>query len=113
VIAAAPIADFGAIIVPSLFFSGNGSSSTRLRRTVDPELVVQLPATAETTSAADDRFHSRQATEAHDRKGTKPVTAISHCGRTVGEALRIGPSSHLDDVVVLACGEPRGGRAAE
>jgi hypothetical protein len=34
------------------------------------------------------------------------VTAISHCGRSVSEALRIGLSSDLDDVVVLACGEP-------
>jgi hypothetical protein len=34
------------------------------------------------------------------------VTAISHCGRSVSKALRIGPSSHWDDVVVLACGEP-------
>src|SRR5205823_8917582 len=34
------------------------------------------------------------------------VTAISHCGRSVSEALRIGLSSDVDDVVVLACGEP-------
>ena len=42
------------------------------------------------------------------------VMASIHRGGSVIDALRIGPSSHLDDVAALACGEPgrvRGHRA--